>query len=551
MIDLSSNKKLNLMLNNVIKEINTFSKRQFRHIDRLTEIGLSLSSKKELDDIFDMILQESLFFTNADGATIYTLSENKKYLNFEVVYNRTLNINLSRLKGNLNWEPIPLYDENGFPLMKTQAAYVAHTGEIKNYDDIYEQDQFETTGTKQYDKKNNYRTKSILALPLKSHENDVIGVIQLINPINEKGEIDIFSNEDIHVINSLASLAGIALNNRQLIKGLENLILQFVSSIASAIDRKSKYTGAHIQRVAEISKDLVNIIQKDNERFSQKKFTHEEIQEIGLAALMHDFGKIITPEFIMDKSTKLEAIIDKISLIEERCDFIIDIINKDKEIAKLKNKPTENLDKIISEINYFKVWIEIMNGGTEFMNDDLVRKLEEIYRFRYISNKKEYFILTDDEYEKLSVRKGTLTKDEIVRMQEHAQISYNILSSITFPKKYKNIPIYASLHHEKLNGKGYPFHYKAEQIPFQARIIAIADIFEALTATDRPYKKGKTIEETLTILAKMAKNNEIDSDILDALIDTNYIFNYFERFFHKKYRPEDIDIDSIKRIYHK
>ena len=255
MINLSSNKKLNLMLNNVVKEINTFSKRQFKHIDRLTEIGLSLSSKKELDDIFDMILQESLFFTNADGATIYTLSENKKYLNFEVVYNKTLEINLSRLKGNLNWMPIPLFDENSSPLMKTQAAYVAHTGEIKCYDDIYKQTQFVTTGTKRYDKKNNYRTKSVLALPLKSHENDVIGVIQLINPINENGEIDVFSNEDIHVINSLASLAGIALNNRQLIKGLESLILQFVSSIAQAIDRKSKYTGAHIQELGLFPKN--------------------------------------------------------------------------------------------------------------------------------------------------------------------------------------------------------------------------------------------------------------------------------------------------------
>ncbi len=551
MINLSSNKKLNLMLNNVVKEINTFSKRQFKHIDRLTEIGLSLSSKKELDDIFDMILQESLFFTNADGATIYTLSENKKYLNFEVVYNKTLEINLSRLKGNLNWMPIPLFDENSSPLMKTQAAYVAHTGEIKCYDDIYKQTQFVTTGTKRYDKKNNYRTKSVLALPLKSHENDVIGVIQLINPINENGEIDVFSNEDIHVINSLASLAGIALNNRQLIKGLESLILQFVSSIAQAIDRKSKYTGAHIQRVGVISKELVNVIQNDKKIFPNKTFSQDEIQEIRLAALMHDFGKIITPEFIMDKSTKLEAVIDGISVVEERCNLIINIVKKDKEIAELKNEPLKKFDKIVKEIEIFKVFINIMNSGAEFMSDEFVQELEEIYKFRYFSNDTEYRILTDDEYEKLSVRKGTLTKDEIGKMQEHAQTSYNILSSLTFPKKYKNIPIYASLHHEKLNGKGYPFHYTAEQIPFPARIIAIADIFEALTATDRPYKKGKTIMETLTILAKMASNNEIDSSILDVLIDSNYIFEYFEKFFNVKYKKEDVDIDAIKNIYHK
>jgi len=550
MINLSSNKKLNLMLNNVIEEINTFSKRQFQHIDRLTEIGLSFSSKKELDDIFDMILQESIFFTNADGATIYTISENKKFLKFEVVYNKTLGINLSRLKGNLNWQSIPLYDENNRSLKKTQAAYVAHTGEIKCYDDIYKQDQFETTGTKLYDEKNNYRTKSVLALPLKSHENDIIGVVQLINPINEKGEIDVFSHEDIHVINSLASLAGIALNNRQLIKGLENLIMQFVSSIAHAIDKKSKYTGEHIQRVAKISKELVEIIQHDQKIFPDINFTQEEIQEIGLAALMHDFGKIITPEFIMDKSTKLSAIVDRINYIDERCDYIIDIINKDIEIAKLKNDDEFKFEEIKKKIDFYKKWIEKINIGTEFMNDNLVKILAEIKRFKYVSGGKEYRILTDEEFEKLSVRKGTLTKEEIVKMQEHAQISYNILSSISFPKKYKNIPIYASLHHEKLNGEGYPFHYKAEQIPFQARIIAIADIFEALTATSRPYKKGKSIEETLIILAKMAKANEIDSKILDVIIENNYIFDYFEKIFKKKFQVDDFDINKIKKIYH-
>ena len=295
----------------------------------------------------------------------------------------------------------------------------------------------------------------------------------------------------------------------------------------------------------------MNVIQNDKKIFPNKTFSQDEIQEIRLAALMHDFGKIITPEFIMDKSTKLEAVIDGISVVEERCNLIINIVKKDKEIAELKNEPLKKFDKIVKEIEMFKVFINIMNSGAEFMRDELVQELEEIYKFRYFSNDTEYRILTDDEYEKLSVRKGTLTKDEIGKMQEHAQTSYNILSSLTFPKKYKNIPIYASLHHEKLNGKGYPFHYTAEQIPFPARIIAIADIFEALTATDRPYKKGKTIMETLTILAKMASNNEIDSSILDVLIDSNYIFEYFEKFFNVKYKKEDVDIDAIKNIYHK
>ncbi len=191
-----------------------------------------------------------------------------------------------------------------------------------------------------------------------------------------------------------------------------------------------------------------------------------------------------------------------------------------------------------------------VNTGGEFMRDEYIERIKEIYSFKYTANSKEYHLITEDEKKNLCIRKGTLLPEELEKMWEHALVSHEMLSELTYPKKFKNLPLYAASHHEKLNGKGYPFNKTAEELPLQSRIIAIADLYEALTASDRPYKKGKTLTETLRIMAFMVKDGEIDKDLVELLMDSKLYLKYAEEFL-KPEQIDDVDIDAIKGIYNK
>ncbi len=514
-------------------------------IKRLTKIGIALSAEKNIENFFKMVLNEAIQYTNADGGTIYTVTDDGKYLKFSIIYNKTMNIDLKNVYEDEKWPKIPLYNQNGEKLMKNFVSYVVHTQEPAIIDDVYNQEIFDNSGTKKYDKANNYHSKSMVAIPLKNHENTVIGVIQLINAMNENGEIVSFSKKQIALLTSLASQAAIAFSNNKLIKSLEKLLEDFIKSIATALDRKSKYTGGHIQRVATLSEMITEKIQDDKTYFKDTKFAPNQIREISLAAWMHDIGKITTPIYIMDKSTKLETIFDRVELINTRIELIKQLIKVDF----LENKLTKNdYEKLLEKLNYYKEFINKANIGNEFMKDDDVATVDEIFAFSYTQQNKTYKILNQDESENLKIRKGTLSFKEIEKMREHVYVTYEMLSKLTFPKKYKNVPKYASEHHEKLNGKGYPFKLKENQIPLQSRILAIADLFEALTAADRPYKKGKTLTETLRIMAFMAKDNDIDKNLLNLLIDSGIILEYAQKYL-KPEQIDDVDFDKIKAMY--
>ncbi len=514
-------------------------------IERLTKIGIALSAEKNIENFFKMVLNEAILYTNADGGTIYTVTDDGKFLKFSIIYNKTMNIKLKNVFIDEKWPKIPLYDENGKKMMKNFVSYVVHTGEPAIIDDVYNQEIFDNSGTKKYDKANNYHSKSMVAIPLKNHENTVIGVIQLINAMNDKGEVVPFSQRQIALLTSLASQAAIAFSNNKLIKNLEKLLEDFIKSIATALDRKSKYTGGHIQRVATLAEMITQKIQNDKKYFSNVRFDQNQIKEISIAAWMHDIGKITTPVYVMDKSTKLETIFDRIELVNNRLELIEKII----EIDFLKGKLSqEEFEKLTNRLENYKKFINNANIGNEFMKDEDVALVDEIFDFDYLHDGKRYKILTKNEADNLKIRKGTLSFEEIEKMREHVYVTYEMLSKLTFPKKYKNVPLYASEHHEKLNGKGYPFHLKEKEIPLQSRILAIADLFEALTAADRPYKKGKTLTETLKIMAFMAKDNDIDKNLLNLLIDSGIILEYAKKFL-KPEQIDNVDYKKIKAIY--
>lgn len=558
--DFSSNPEINNMLNRVVQSITTLAENQVAHIKRLTRIGESLSSETDLHKIWDMMLEEAVEFTNADGATIYQVSEDKKYLDFEVLFNGTMKLRLGGVRGPVGWPSIPLFDENGNPRLSNIVTNVYHLKRSLCFDDVYIQEEFDVSGTKKADKDHDYRSKSMLTIPLKNHEDEVLGVIQIINAMDDDGNILGFTEDHKTMLNSLASQAAIALSNRKLIDDLESLLMQFMRSIATGIERKSKYSSDHIMRVAMLT-DMIaaKLNASDNGHFKDLSFTEDQLKELSMAGWMHDVGKIITPEFIMDKSTKLETIMDRIDLVSKRFEMmhlVLDLMQKSlhdsdlDEIIKVVFGEELDSTSIHTWLDDAFQFISRLNFGGEFVPDADLERVAKIASIKLSYQDKDYILLSENETVNLQIRRGTLTSDEMKQMSAHVSVTWDMLSQLSFPKKYKNVAFYASTHHEKLNGKGYPKGLTADDLPLQSRIIAVADIFEALTAADRPYKKAKTLSESLKIMAFCVKDGDLDQDLLDFFMDSGLYLD-FARQYMKEDQIDSVDIEALKKLYQK
>jgi HD-GYP domain-containing protein (c-di-GMP phosphodiesterase class II) len=397
----------------------------------------------------------------------------------------------------------------------------------------------------------------MLVVPMTDHENKVIGVLQLLNKLNDTNEIIQFSREDEKLILSMSSQAAVSISNNRLIAGLEKLLMDFIKSTADAISEKSKYTGGHINRVAELATLIAKEINNTTDGiFKGKKFTDDELQQIDIAAWMHDIGKITTPEYVVDKATKLETIYDRIETVICKCE----IIKRDLEIAYLKNNMasstngqkeelTRNFEREIEEIDDYIGFLKIANKGSEFMSDEFLDKLHTFATKNLVVDGKTINLLSENELYNLSIRKGTLTQEERTIINNHVVVSYNMLNKLTFPKKLKRIPLIAGSHHKtiKTDGNGRHFGYGAEAImdlpmSLEDRILAVADVFEAVTASDRPYKDPNSLNHSLQILANMAKNDELDYHIVKFFIDKKI----YEEYSQNNLKKEQIDTVTVK-----
>lgn len=491
-------------------------------VQKLNKIGIALSGEENLDVLLEMIVSEAKTLTNADAGTLYLVDN--KHLHFKVAQTDSLGIKMGGTSGKITWPPLPLYFEDGTPNTKMVAATCAIENRLINIPDVYEAVGFSFQGTKDFDKGTGYRSKSMLVIPLKNHENEIIGVLQLLNKIDHlTHETTSFDVEDEEITLSLASQAAISITNTTLIHGLEKLLEAFLRSIIFAISKKSPYTAGHIQRMVKLSVMLAEAVNLDETIYKDKHFTHEEIKQINFAALMHDIGKLATPEQVVDKSKKLETIFDRIELVETR----IEVIKKALHVAFLEGKITSNerYDKEATLDEYRKI-IQISNKGAEFMGDDKVAIIQKIAKEPYVIDGTNYPILTENEAYNLSVQRGTLTAEEREIINNHAKISVDILNELPFPKKYKAIPQMSGNHHEKINGKGYPQGLKGDEISFEARILAIADVFEALTASDRPYKEANPLSFAMKILHIMAKEDDLDRQMVKFFYDSGLYLQY-------------------------
>ncbi|MBF0457381.1 MAG: HD domain-containing protein [Nitrospirae bacterium] len=511
---------------------------------RLLQIGIALSAEKDVDTLLEMIVSEAMSFTHADGGTLYIMSPDVKSLSFKIIRNNSLNVKKGGLSSEpLTFPPVPLYKDDGTKNMQNVSTYVALTGETINFPDVYEVEGFDFHGTKDYDKKNNYRSSSMLVTPMRNHEREIIGVLQLINAGDSKGNVTAFSQDYQFLIESLASQAAIAITNATLIKGLKDLLDSFVKVIAAAIDEKSPYTGGHIRRVAELTMEIANgLSNSEDDKWKDFNLTPEEQEELKIAALMHDVGKITTPEYVVDKSTKLETITDRVNVVNMR----IEVLKRDIEVEYIRKKAgleagnsgdtqsaiqklDEDFAERIAELSGDKEFLKTTNIGGEFTSDDKIKRIHKIASYSISVDGKPEPVLNDEEVKNLSIQRGTLTDDERKVIMNHVSMSIKMLSQLPWPKNMKNVTTYAGQHHEKLDGTGYPNGLTAESLSTQSRIMAIADIFEALSAADRPYRPGKKLSECVRILGFMAKDRHVDKELVDFFITSGLLAQYAKR----------------------
>ena len=528
-------------------------------IGNLSQIGLALSKERDMSKLLEMILLEAKRISNSDGGTLYMMTDDKR-LKFEIMMTDSLNFHMGGTSGEeIPFYPVKLYDEKGEPNNSMVAAYVGLSGDTVNIQDAYKAKGFDFSGTKMFDEKTGYHSKSFLTVPLKNHEDEIIGVLQLLNAQKNKSKKIIEFSEDIQgKVEALASQAAVAITNKNLIKDLENLFESFIKLIASAIDAKSPYTGGHCERVPEITMMLAEAVQKTKHGpFADFKLSDQEMYELKIAAWLHDCGKVPTPEFVVDKSTKLETIYDRIHEVETR----FAALKRDYEIKKLKKELTIERDQSLSaneknkKINDLKKdyqktirqikkdlsFVKESNIGGEFMSGDKQQRINEIAQYKWKPNGKMQNFLSEDEVYNLTIPRGTLTPEERQVINDHIVITINMLDELPYPKHLKNIPEFAGGHHEKLDGTGYPKGLTKDEMSVQARIMAIADIFEALTARDRPYKKGKTLSQAMRILGFMKDDAHIDVDLFDIFVKQKIYMKYAKGFLE----PEQIDEVNI------
>jgi HD-GYP domain-containing protein (c-di-GMP phosphodiesterase class II) len=516
-----------------------------RRLEQLNEIGASLSKERDITRLLESILLAAKVITNADGGTLYRMAENQRELRFEILRTDSLRIAMGGSSDQpITFPNLPLHLPDGAPNDSLVAAYAAIHSETVNIADAYTAPNFDFSGTRRFDARTGYRSQSFLTVPMRNHEGEVIGVLQLINA-QRAGSTEVvpFSSSDQSLVESLASQAAIALTNRLLIDQLEALFESFINLINLAIDEKSHYTGGHCQRVPALTMMLAEAVNQTREG-PLAGFTMDDRDryELKIAGLLHDCGKVTTPVHVVDKATKLQTLFDRIDLIDTR----FEVLKRDAEIHALRRQLQlrERTDAqaeaevwrdhaaAIKAIDDDRSFLRATNAGAEKTTDEDIQRVRQIASARVWRNVDgmETEFLTSDELENLSIRAGTLTQSERNTINHHIVATIRMLEKLPWPRHLRNVPEYAGGHHERMDGKGYPKGLTREQMSVQARVMGIADIFEALTASDRPYKPGMKLSQAMSIMHRFKLNGHIDPDLFDVFVAEKVYLNYAQQF---------------------
>ncbi len=520
----------------------------------LIDIGISLSVERDTTRLLEHILTSAQTLTQADGGTIYSVTADKS-LKFETLINNSLNMYMGGSSGvPIPFPSIPIYKE-GQVNQHAIVAIAAAEGEMIHIPDAYACQQYDLSAARSMDQRTGYHTQSVLTIPMKNHEGELNGVLQLINATVD-GKVSAFSTQQMELVRSLASLAAVALTNKQLIENMEELFQGIARLIAKAIDEKSPYTGGHCKRVPELTMMLANAAhQHKSGPLADFVLTDADRHELSVAGWLHDCGKIATPEHVMDKASKLQTIFDRIELVDAKIevakrDFELSLAGPlylashqqdQAQVALLQQQLAQGLAALDAQRDFLRK----ANIGGEFMDKDDQQQVADCGRQLQICIAgQEQNLLSDNEIYNLSIARGTLTPEERQIINRHMNITVDMLESLPFPKHLQRVPEFACGHHEKMDGTGYPRGLKKDQMSVPARMMAIADIFEALTASDRPYKDGKPLSECLAIMGRMRENQHIDPDLFDIFIDQKVYLQYAEQFL----KPGQLDEIDHSRI---
>ncbi len=514
---------------------------------------IELAATSDTEEIIERILHEAKTLTHSEGGTLYLMNtdgDGKSTLNFEIINNDKLDIHMGGKTGTLIPFPgIPLVEEDGKLNEHNVAAYSANAKKIVNIPDVYLSKDFDFSGARKFDEQTHYRTKSVLTLPLLNHQQDVIGVLQLINSRHpDTDHVIPFSERYTPLLKGLALYAAIALNNQILVQDLKNLLDAFIRAIAKAIDAKSPHTSGHCQRVPLIMELMAEAGCEDTELFSDFNLNEDQWYELRVSAWMHDCGKLATPDTVLNKATKLDKMQDGLTTIEARF-ATLKQCKKVEYLAALIAQPEsqkallEHYEQCIVAIDDDLNFIRTSNKGGEFMKEESKERVKEIALLKWTdANGDLQNMLNEDEIYNLCIERGTLTMEERQIINNHMTVTIDMLEELPFPKNLKKVPEYAGGHHEKMNGSGFPRGLTREQMSIPARMMAIADIFEALTAKDRPYKDPMKISLSLNIMKRMVEDEHIDPDLYELFVKGRV----WEKYAVKVLSPDQLDITDIE-----
>ena len=527
--------------------------RRAHDLERLYRVGVALSAEQNKDRLIELILLEAKELTHADGGTLYLATDNARgettHLRFAIMRNDTLKTARGGTTGEpIDLEPVPLFDKGGKPNHGNVASFAATAKRSVNVVDAYSEPGFDFAGTKRFDAATGYKSRSFLTIPMLNTEQHLIGVLQLINARDGDGAVVGFDARQQEIVEALASQAAIALDNQHLLHAQKALLESFIKLIANAIDAKSPYTGGHCTRVPIITEQLAraacDAVDGPLQGFT---LSDDEWYELRIAAWLHDCGKVVTPIHVMDKATKLETIFDRIDAIRAR----FEIVRRDLEIEALKlprtatDEQRQTLAEAQVRLDEDLAFLEVANIGGEFMSPDKQVRVQTIAARVVQIGGKAQPLLNDEEVDNLCISRGTLTEPERLIINGHMVQTIKMLEALPFPRNLRRVPEYAGGHHEKMDGGGYPRGLYAGDMSIPARMMAVADVFEALTAQDRPYKKAKTLSESMKIMAFMKVDNHLDPLLFDFFITSGVYRRYAEQ-----YLPRELidDVDEAKLL---
>ena len=524
-------------------------------IKRLTHIGKALSSERDRDTLLEHIVLAAQEISGADGGTLYLLSPDGAVLDYVIVRTDSLKLAFGGTTGKKPpFREIEIYDHNtGKPHLRTQVIRAVMRREAINVADAYASSEFDFSGTKQFDLDYGFRTRSVITIPLINHRSEAIGCVQLVNAKDAATGASIpFSAEMVEVIASLASQAAVIVDKETLIAEQKTLLESFIKMMASSIDAKSPYTGSHCVRVPVLTEMLAEAACQDQSGFFRHfNLTEEEKYELHIAAWLHDCGKIVTPVHIMDKATKLETIFDRIEIVRARMEVRRLQLRLDylEAFAKDTDKKTlmSTYQAMVTQCDSDMAFLETLNLGSEYVDDASIERLKKLAEMVIEINGKREPLLTENEVYNLSTRRGTITPEERTIMNDHMVHTVNMLESMPWPRHLQRVPEYATGHHEKMDGSGYPRGLLAGTMSVPARMMAIADVFEALTAVDRPYKKPKKLSEAMAIIGQFKKNNHLDPHLVDFFV-TSKTYRKFAEMFLDQAQIDAVDEAGILAI---